>query len=213
MKRVASGLPIVTKRSTRPPAACVELRSQKRANRDADAVPVAQVARGLVHLQAGRGLSKPASEQRQRVSDHMRNALQAPRPRRELAPILFRGRLLREQLLDAGEVERDIAVRAVEKMRPCDDHERFGVLFEPTRGSGPRPREPSEQHTQQLRLINLGPRLRLQPGHEDDAGVIDDALYSLLTIREENRSCAICTQWSGSATSSSRSISTVASSA
>ena len=100
-----------------------ERRAQHPAHGRADTIAILEIAVRLVHEPPSVRRREPAAEKRPSVTGEMRPAQPAVRPRRELAQILCRRLRLLEQPLDAGQVDADVAMRAVEQVGPGDEHE------------------------------------------------------------------------------------------
>src|SRR5690606_24927946 len=102
--------------------------------------------------------------------DQMREPARAARRRIDLGAILVARLGLMQKPFDTRQVERDVAIAAVEAMRPRDEREPILVLAQPARRRGTDPREAGDERSQQLALVGPRRRLRLHAGNEDDAG-------------------------------------------
>src|SRR5690606_1182053 len=135
-----------------------------------DPVLVAEIAVHLGHRQPELRARDEASDERQRIADQVPEPPHASRGGVDLDAVLVARLGLMQQPLDAGQVERDVAITAVEAMRPRDEREPVLVRAEPPRGFGARPCETRDERPQQLALVQPRRRLRLHAGNEDDAG-------------------------------------------
>src|SRR5690606_15847113 len=126
---------------------------QQRTDLARDAVLVAEVPVHLGHRQPELGPGDQASDERQRVADQMREPARAARRRIDLGAILVARLGLMQKPFDTRQVERDVAIAAVEAMRPRDEREPILVLAQPARRRGTDPREAGDERSQQLALV------------------------------------------------------------
>src|SRR5690606_29850338 len=110
-----------------------------------------------------------AAEERQRIADEMPQAPRSPRGGLDIALVVLARLGLLQDALDAGDVERDVAIAPVKSMRPRQEREAVRMRLKPARAVGPRPGETGDDRAQKLVLVQPRRRLRLHAGNEDDA--------------------------------------------